>query len=98
MFRYPVVPVATVVVLLTLADRQTKFFNQEDVPSFHARVTLPGGGQFMLHGMHPVAPVPNEKYPDNQGEKEVAFSVGTLERLPAFGSGHFPMYARFVLR
>ena len=152
-----------------LGDRQTRFFNQQDVPSFHTVVALPSGRSFLFHGMHPVAPVPSKKYPDNKGEKEVAFgalsqllaeeelplivagdyndvswshtarlfqdagnlrnvrlgrglynsfdahswymrwpldhyfvsqefAVEELARLPDFGSDHFPMYARFVLR
>ena len=154
---------------LPLADRQTLFFNQDSVPSFHVRVTLPDGRPFRLHAMHPVAPVPSDRFPDNKGEREVAFgqlsdllaqdslpvmvagdfndvswshtsrllqdqgmlynvrlgrglynsfdatspilrwpldhyfvsetfAAVELERLPEFGSDHFPMYARFVLR
>ncbi|WP_116108951.1 endonuclease/exonuclease/phosphatase family protein [Lewinella sp. IMCC34191] len=151
-----------------LSEAETKFFNLPDVPSFHATVSLPSGERFRFHGMHPVAPVPSKKYPDNQGEKEVAFgklaemladeslpvvvagdyndvswshtarlfqdkgqlanvrigrglynsfdaqswvmrwpldhffvsprfSVVELDRLEAFGSDHFPMYARLAL-
>ena len=151
-----------------LTNKQIKFFNEQDVPSFHTRVQLPSGEEFMFHGMHPVAPIPSKKYPDNLGEKEVAFgklavmladeslpaivagdyndvswsqtarlfeeagdlrntrigrglyntfdaqsplmrwpldhffvspefSLLALDRLPEFGSDHFPMYARFVL-
>ena len=152
-----------------LADTEIKYFNHDNIPSIHTRVTLPSGGQFVFHGVHPAAPVPSKKYPDNQGEKEVAlgevadmvvasplpdlvcgdfndvswsqtakffedegnldnvrlgrglynsfsahsmimrwpldhyfvdkaFALITLERLPAFGSDHFPMYAEFMLR
>ena len=152
-----------------LRDAETKFFNEPDVPSFHARVELPSGRTFRFHGMHPLAPVPSKKYPDNEGEKEVAFgklaeliaadpaprivagdyndvswshtarlfeqagelanvrlgrglynsfdahsplmrwpldhffvspefALDELQRLAGFGSDHFPMYARFVLR
>ena len=154
---------------LPLSEGQTLFFNQDSVPSFHVRVTLPDGRPFRLHAMHPVAPVPSDRFPDNKGEKEVAFeqladllaqdslpvvvagdfndvswshtsrllqdrgrlhnvrlgrglynsfdatsrllrwpldhyfvsdsfAVVKLERLPKFGSDHFPMYARFVVR
>ena len=151
-----------------LSGTELKYFNKDDVPSVHTRVQLPSGRTFVFHGMHPVAPVPSKKYPDNKGEKEVAFdkladllardtlpvivagdyndvswshtarlfqdrgklrnvrlgrglyntfdatspflrwpldhyfvsaafSVVELERLPKFGSDHFPMYARFLL-
>ncbi|PPK87157.1 endonuclease/exonuclease/phosphatase (EEP) superfamily protein YafD [Neolewinella xylanilytica] len=153
---------------LALADERTLFFNQDSVPAFRVRVTLPDGSPFILYAMHPVAPVPSKQYPDNQGEKEVAFekladrlandslpvmvagdfndvtwsrtarlfqhrsqlnnvrlgrglyntfdatsccmrwpldhyfvspgfALVELARLPAFGSDHFPMYARFTL-
>ncbi|THH34602.1 endonuclease/exonuclease/phosphatase family protein [Neolewinella litorea] len=153
---------------LPLAGTEIKFFNHDDVPSIHTRVDLPSGESFMFHGIHPVAPVPSKKYPDNQGEKEVAlgkvaemvaeealpavvagdfndvswsntarlfeqqgnlnnvrlgrglynsfdahsflmrwpldhyfvtadFALLELERLPKFGSDHFPLYAKFVL-
>ncbi len=152
-----------------LSDTEIKHFNEQDVPSIHTRVELPSGKTILVHAMHPVAPVPSKKYPDNRGEKEIAFeklaamlaeeslpiivagdyndvswshtarlfqnrgnlrnvrlgrglyasfdatsaflrwpldhyfvseefSLLNLERLPDFGSDHFPMYARFLLR
>ncbi|MGB3799696.1 MAG: endonuclease/exonuclease/phosphatase family protein [Lewinella sp.] len=76
-----------------LSDGETSFFNQPDVPSFHATVSLPSGDRFRFHGMHPVAPVPSKKYPDNQGEKEVAFGkLATMlaeESLPAVVAGDY---------
>lgn len=152
-----------------LKDSEIMFFNHQDVPSFHAKVILPSERAFMFHGVHPVAPVPSEKYPDNEGEEEVAllkvgkivaadtlpsivagdfsdvswshtsrlfeehgnlnnvrigrglfnsysaksliqrwpldhyfvtqeFALLELERLPPFGSDHFPMFAKFVLK
>ncbi|WP_420458718.1 endonuclease/exonuclease/phosphatase family protein [Neolewinella sp.] len=151
-----------------LEESEVMFFNHDDVPSIHTQVQLPSGKAFWFHGVHPVAPVPKKKYPDNRGEKEVAlgevaelvaaetlpaivagdfndvswsrtarlfenqadlrnvrlgrglystFDANSwimrwpldhyfvtesvrlleLERLPAFGSDHFPMYARFAL-
>ena len=151
-----------------LEESEVMFFNHDDVPSIHTRVSLPSGKSFWFHGVHPVAPVPKKEYPDNRGEKEVALGkvaelvaaetlpaivagdfndvswsrtarlfenqgglnnvrlgrgfyntfdatswimrwpldhyfvtdsirLLELERLPAFGSDHFPMYARFAL-
>lgn len=153
---------------LPMDNTEIKFLNKQDVPSFHTIMTLPSGKTFNFHGIHPVAPVPSKKYPDNVGEKEVAllkigkivsknslpsivagdfndvswsrtsrmfgeegklnnvrigrglyntfdatsyffrwpldhyfvtreFKVVHLERLPKFGSDHFPFYGRFVL-
>lgn len=154
---------------LPLKDQKVEYLKHDFVPSFHADVELPSGKTFRLHAVHPVAPVPSDKYPDNKGEKEVEllkvgemvaddqlpsmvagdfndvswshtarlfghdgklknvrigrglyntfdatsmvmrwpldhyfvtedFKVVELERLEKFGSDHFPIYARFVLK
>lgn len=57
---------------LPLENIEIKFLNKDSVPSIHAEVVFPSGNSFLFHGLHPVAPVPSSKYPDNQGEKEVA--------------------------
>ncbi|MEB2777827.1 endonuclease/exonuclease/phosphatase family protein [Algoriphagus sp. D3-2-R+10] len=153
---------------LRLTNDNIIFLNQDDVPSFHAEITLNSGESIQFHGVHPVAPVPSDRYPDNVGKEEVAlakvgdmvskdtipvivagdfndvswsdtsrlfekngdlknvrigrgiyssfdvnspflrwpldhffvtkqFSLSKLERLPGFGSDHFPMLAEFVL-
>ncbi len=78
---------------LPLENNEIKFLSKPDVPSFHALVTLPSGKSFRFHGVHPVAPVPSEKYPDNEGEKEVALiKVGKLvseESVPSVVAGDF---------
>lgn len=78
---------------LPLKDNEIKFFNHEDVPSFHAKVVLPSGKAFKFHGVHPVAPVPSDKYPDNVGEEEEGLlKVGQLvaaESLPSIVAGDF---------
>ena len=78
---------------LPLKDSQIEFFQHKDVPSFHVQVVLPSGKTFRFHGMHPVAPVRSEKYPDNKGKKEVALlKVGTMvaqDPLPAIVAGDF---------
>ena len=152
-----------------LNNQQVDYLNHNFVPSFQTDVVLPSGKSFKFHGVHPVAPMPSDKYPDNKGEKEVAllkvgemvaeekkpslvagdfndvswshtarlfghdgklknvrigrglynsfdatsmvmrwpldhyfvteeFSLVELKRLEAFGSDHFPMFAKFVLR
>ena len=78
---------------LPLENTSIKFLNHEDVPSFHARVVLPSGKAFIFHGVHPVAPVPSSKYPDNVGEEEVALlKIGKIvakDSLPAIVAGDF---------
>ena len=43
---------------LPLADPQVKFLVQDDVPSIHTGVDLPGGERIYLHGVHPRPPEP----------------------------------------
>lgn len=78
---------------LPLKDQKIKFFNHKDVPSFHALVVLPSGEEFNFHGMHPVAPMPSSKYPDNVGRDEVALiKVGNIiaeDTLPSMVAGDF---------
>lgn len=62
-----------------LRESEIKFLHYPDVPSFHTQVQLPSGKTFMFHGVHPVAPVPSKKYPDNVGEEEFALvKVGEM--------------------
>ena len=62
-----------------LSDSEIKFLHYPDVPSFHTQVKLPSGKTFMFHGVHPVPPVPSQKYPDNVGEEEFALvKVGNM--------------------
>ena len=76
-----------------LKEKEMRFFQHEDVPSFHARITLPSNEEFYFHGVHPVAPVPSGKYPDNMGRKEVALlktaNLVAEESLPAIVAGDF---------
>jgi endonuclease/exonuclease/phosphatase (EEP) superfamily protein YafD len=56
-------------------------------------VELRSGKKIKFHGVHPVAPFPSEKYPDNVGMEEVALSkVGNLaeaDTLPSIVAGDF---------
>lgn len=152
----------------SLEFSEIAFLKQDSVPSFHVKITLPSGKEFMFHGVHPLAPIPSDRFPDNANKKEVAlaevadkvddynipamvagdfndvswshtarlfgeqtqlrnvrlgrglyntfdahspflrwpldhyfvsgdFQLLELERLPYFGSDHFPMYAKFML-
>lgn len=76
-----------------LEKKHIRFFKHDDVPSFHTVITLPSGKSFKFHGIHPVAPIPSKKYPDNVGEQEVALlKVGKLvskDSLPSIVAGDF---------
>lgn len=78
---------------LPLREKEVMFLKHKDVPSFHAAVSLASGDSFEFHGVHPVAPVPSEKYPDNVGEEEVALlKVGEMvskDSLPSIVAGDF---------
>ena len=82
-----------------LSETEIQFLNHSKVPSFNAVVTLPSGDSFKFHGVHPVAPFPSDKYPENIGEngndqqKEVALKkVGELvskNQKPSIVAGDF---------
>lgn len=78
---------------LPLREQEIKFLKHEDVPSFHVSVRPASGNAFRFHGVHPVAPVPSEKYPDNLGEQEVALlKVGEMvskDSIPSVVAGDF---------
>jgi len=52
-----------------LTDYEIKFLSHSKVPSFFTQVTLPSGKIFKLNTVHPVAPFPSDKYPENIGDK-----------------------------
>ncbi len=82
-----------------LSDYEIKFLSHSRVPSFHTRIILPSGKKFNFHGLHPVAPFPSDKYPENIGEegedqeKEVELlKVGKLvanNKFPTIVAGDF---------
>ncbi|WP_373055865.1 endonuclease/exonuclease/phosphatase family protein [Zunongwangia sp. H14] len=84
---------------LPLENTKIRFFNHSRVPSFHADVKLPSGKRFRFHGMHPVAPFPSDKYPENIGDggkdeqKEVALQklgkIVAREEIPSLVAGDF---------
>jgi endonuclease/exonuclease/phosphatase (EEP) superfamily protein YafD len=43
---------------LPLLEQRIDFLVQDDIPSVHVRVRLPGGEEVMLHGLHPRPPEP----------------------------------------
>ncbi len=75
-----------------LKDKRILFLKHKKVPSFHAKVQLPNGKEFNIHGVHPVPPKPSE-YPDNIGEEEVELiKVGKMvarEKKPSMVAGDF---------
>ncbi len=78
---------------LPMQNKEIKFLKHNDVPSFHMVMTLPSGKSFNFHAVHPVAPIPSKKYPDNVGEEEVALlKIGRLvavNPLPSIVAGDF---------
>lgn len=73
---------------LPLSGKEIMFLNYEEVPSFHATVTLPGGERFRFHGVHPVPPFPGK--PGNGGKEMALKKVGDMvaaDRQPAVVAG-----------
>lgn len=72
---------------LVLKNEEIKFLNNENVPSFHSEINLTSGENFMFHGVHPLAPIPSSKYPDEAGRKEVALAkMGRIVGNDSFAS------------
>ncbi|CAM4352621.1 endonuclease/exonuclease/phosphatase family protein [Gillisia hiemivivida] len=84
---------------LPLSQNKIQFLNHSKVPSFNTLITLPSGDSFKFHGVHPVAPFPSDKYPENIGDKnkenqkEVALEkIGEMvkkEKVPSIVAGDF---------
>lgn len=55
-----------------LEDVRVNELNNERVPSFETTVRLANGRRVVLHTLHPVPPKDYRRYPDNQGQQEVA--------------------------
>ncbi|MBT8295670.1 MAG: endonuclease/exonuclease/phosphatase family protein [Gramella sp.] len=78
---------------LAFKNVQKKYIKHKNVPSYHIKIALESGKEFMLHAVHPVAPMPSDKYPDNVGDAEIELvRVGEMvaaESLPAMVAGDF---------
>lgn len=76
-----------------LKNPEIKYLKHKNVPSFHSTVELKSGKEFVLHAVHPVAPMPSDKYPDNVGEAEIELiRVGDFvanDELPSMVAGDF---------
>jgi len=82
-----------------LNNYEIQFLNHSKVPSFNTVVILPSGDLFKFHAVHPVAPFPSDKYPDNIGKKnssnqeEVALEkIGKMverDKVPSIVAGDF---------
>jgi endonuclease/exonuclease/phosphatase (EEP) superfamily protein YafD len=78
---------------LSLKKTEVKYLKHKNVSSFHSAVVLKSGKEFMLHSVHPVAPMPSDEYPDNIGDVEnELIKVGEFvanEKLPSMVAGDF---------
>ena len=72
-----------------LQNQEIMFLQYDSVPSFHARVKLPGGKTFEFHGVHPVPPYPQAPGP-MKDEETALVKVGEMvasNPLPAVVAG-----------
>ena len=56
---------------LELVEPEVKFLVQNDIPSIHARVRLPGGEEVGLHCLHPRPPFPTEDDSSKERDAEL---------------------------
>tara|TARA_R100000935_G_scaffold20669_1_gene38920 strand:+ start:2436 stop:3461 length:1026 start_codon:yes stop_codon:yes gene_type:complete len=82
-----------------IKQHEIQFLNHSKVPSFNTEIILPSNATFKFYGVHPVAPFPSDKYPENIGEKteeeqaEIALvKIGKLvsgNKIPTIVAGDF---------
>lgn len=63
---------------LELIDPRIEFLIQDDIPSIHTRVRLPGGVEVMLHALHPRPPEPIHDQPSAQRDAELVLVGRTV--------------------
>lgn len=56
---------------LELAEMQTEFLVEDDVPSMHGRIRLPGGDWVRTHWLHPKPPSPTENPASGERDAEL---------------------------
>ena len=68
---------------LELIGPQVRFLVQDDVPSIHARLRLPGGGEVELRCLHPRPPAPQEAAASTERDAELLIVGKDLKRRQA---------------
>ena len=63
---------------LPLVDPRVLFLVQDDIPSIHTAIDLPGGGRIWLHGLHPRPPEPIRDQPSTPRDAELVLMGNTI--------------------
>lgn len=74
---------------LVLEDFEIRYMVQQDIPSIHARLLLPGGQAVQLYALHPTPPVPSENTRSSERDKELLLvaDLAKASRLPVIVIG-----------
>lgn len=64
---------------LPLSDTKVRYIIEDDVPSIHTCITLPGGSKFNLHGVHPRPPEPIRGTHSTQRDAEMVVMGREIE-------------------
>ncbi|HEX2091479.1 MAG TPA: endonuclease/exonuclease/phosphatase family protein [Longimicrobiaceae bacterium] len=75
---------------LPLVDPRVEFLVQDDIPSIHTGVELPGGDRIFLHGLHPRPPEPVRGQDSTPRDAELVIvgrRIGEGERRPTVVAG-----------
>ncbi len=78
-----------------LSDTKVRFIVEDEIPSIHTCVTLPGGGEVYFHGLHPRPPEPINRVNSTQRDAELVVMGREIreerheERRPTIVAGDF---------
>ena len=74
---------------LELLDYKVEYLVENDIPSIHAVVVLPGGKKVQLYCVHPTPPVPNENPRSTERDKELLLvaKMASENKLPVIVMG-----------
>lgn len=62
-----------------LQDAKVKYLVDEDIPSIHGKLNLPGGAVIRFHALHPKPPLPEESMDTTQRDAELLLLARSLK-------------------